>query len=166
MTFPRDPFILVPGLVAAALPTLGAAEPVLQLHIAGAVNLHGGVEVGWQVQDDPAAYDNCTIRICEGEDTTADILNTQNARHGILLSTLSRPGDWTLRFSGFLATCAPKLFLRIPDGSANPPILFFTASGNRLSSKISVEQAAFSSTGATFFKVEPGGSSIAVDYPR
>jgi hypothetical protein len=152
--------------VIAALPSLGAAEPILLLHIDGSVNLHGGVEVGWQVQDNPADYDNCTIRICEGDDPTADILNTQNARNGITVSSLRRPGTWTLRFGGFLATCAPKLYLRIADGSANPPTLYFTASGHRLSSKIELEHVALSSTGSSFFTVEPGGGAVSVHYPR
>lgn len=155
--------LLLPVLGTAA--PLAAGDPVLLLHFTGAVSVHGGVEVGWLTQKQRSDYDNCTVRICEGDEPQADIANVQNAKGGLLSSLLSHPGTWTLRFGGFLTTCSPKMYLRIPDGTANPPTLFFTAYGYWPNDKISVVDPFYSSTGKRFFTIGSDRSSVTVDYP-
>ena len=143
-------------LLLLGLPAV-AATPMLPITIDSRV-LSSRLEVGFLTG---GPRDNAVIKILEGSQTQGpvDILR-QLSQKGDVTSARLGPGKYQLAFGGFLSSCAPRLYVRLPDLPGAGHTATFTAQGSIVSSRIVIKDVVCDANAKKYFKFEPGAIKV------
>ena len=121
------------------------------------------VELGF-LKDAPS--DNAVIKIYEGATTTGDVdVTMQLTQKGNPSALLTRPGTYTLTFTGFLSSCSPRLYLTLPDLAGASYVALFTAMGDKKSSRITLKDIVCDNNAKKYIQFQSDGS-IRVTAPK
>ena len=133
-----------------------AATPTLTITIDTKAHKVSDLEVGFPKG---GPRDNAVIRIYEGAVRTGEVdITMRLSQKDNPTVRLTRPGTYTLAFSGFAVNCAPKLYLTLPDLPGASQMALFTAKGDITSSKISIKDLVCDNNAKKYFQFQSDGS--------